>query len=106
MAIFTTKATASARNPYIHPDVENPSIAALDQRKLLGEGAKLRRELGSAADEAIQSKLAEKKWADFGIMESCYKEMCMDILRERKRIGGDWAIATALIDRQIRDYVR
>ena len=42
----------------------------------------------------------------FGIMESCYKEMCMDILRERKRMGGDWAIATALIDRQIRDYIR
>lgn len=39
-------------------------------------------------------------------MESCYAEMCKDILRERKRMGGDWAIATALIDRQIRDYIR
>ena len=95
-----------ARNPYIHPDVENPSIAMLDQKKLLGEGAKMRRELGSAADKAIESKMAENKWADFSIMESCYAELCKDILRERKRMGGDWAVATTLIDRRIRDYVR
>jgi len=95
-----------ARNPYIHPDVENPSTAILDQRKLLGEEAKMRRELGSAADAQVESKMAEKKWSDFSVMESCYALMCKDILRERKRMGGHWAIATTLIDRQIRDYVR
>ena len=66
----------------------------------------MRRELGTAADQQVEEKCKTKKWADFSIMESCYAELCKDILRERKRMGGDWAIATALIDRQIRDYVR
>ena len=96
----------STRNPYIPPDVEKPSIAIVEQRKLLGEGAQARRELGSAMEEAMQSKMKDKKWADFSVLESCYGEMCKDILRERKRMGGDWAIATVLYDRQIRDYVR
>jgi len=95
-----------ARNPYIHPDVENPSIAMLEQRKLLGEAAKTRRELGMAADEAMQARLAEEKWSDFSVIESCYGAMCEDIIRERQRMGGDWAVATVLMDRQIRDFVR
>ena len=94
------------KNPYIHPDIENPTFAAMDQKKLIGEDAKMRRDLGTAADQQVQVKMAEGKWGDFSIMESCYKELCKDILNERKRMGGDWAIATALIDRQIRDYVR
>jgi len=95
-----------ARNPYIHPDVEKPSIAMLEQRKLLGEAAKTRRDLGMAADEAMQARLAEEKWSDFSVIESCYGAMCEDIIRERKRMGGDWAVATVLMDRQIRDFVR
>jgi len=47
-----------------------------------------------------------KKWPDFSVLESVYGELCKDILRERKRMGGDWAVATLLMDRQIRDFVR
>jgi len=53
----------TARNPYIPPDTENPSIAQTNQRKLLGEGARIRRDLGNAADEAVQAKMVEKKMA-------------------------------------------
>ena len=94
------------RNPYIPPDVEEPSIAMLGQRKLLGEAARTRRELGAAGDEAVQARMAGEKWADFSVLESCYGELCKDIMRERKRMGGDWAVATVLMDRQLRDFVR
>lgn len=32
--------------------------------------------------------------------------MCDDILSERKRIGGDWAIATIAMTREVRDHIR
>jgi len=35
-----------------------------------------------------------------------YSCMCADILRERKRIGGDWAIATVAFTRALRDHIR
>ena len=95
-----------ARNPYIPPDTENPSIAQSNQRKLIGEGATIRKQLGNAADEAVQVKMVEKEWKDFSVLESVYGELCKDILRERRRMGGDWVVATLLMDRQIRDFVR
>ena len=43
--------------------------------------------------------------------ENCRKFMklfCEDILREKKRIGGDWAVASAMaaLDNEWRQYVR
>merc|ERR1712179_332308 len=39
-------------------------------------------------------------------IEPMYVAMCDDIVRERARLGGDWAIATVLDSRSIRDFVR
>ena len=33
-----------------------------------------------------------------------YKEMCKDILSERARLGGNWAIAQAVPSRSLRHY--
>ena len=35
-----------------------------------------------------------------------YTIMCDDILRERKRIGGDWAVAGMAFTRSMRDHIR
>ena len=35
-----------------------------------------------------------------------YHEMCKDILAEKKRIGGRWAVAQAVPTRQLRDQIR
>ena len=39
-------------------------------------------------------------------MKSFYQMMCEDILRERRRIGGDWAVATVVFAREFRDLLR
>ena len=93
------------RNPYIPADVENPSLAAAKQRKLVGEGRKERRAIIDKNTAVFQAKLAGKdfKAAD---QEVAYKELCKDVARERSRIGGDWAIAALLDSRRIRDFVR
>merc|ERR1719412_3248094 len=48
------------RNPYIPPDVENPSLAAAKQRKLVGEGRKERRAIVDKNTAVFQAKLAGK----------------------------------------------
>ena len=35
-----------------------------------------------------------------------YIEMARDILRQRERIGGDWAVANVVYSREIRDKIR
>ena len=93
------------RNPYIPPDVENPSLAQAKQRKFVGEGVKERREICEKAMKQWEAKM-EGKEVDMVALEAMYREMCKDIARERARMGGDWAIATVLDSRSIRDFVR
>ena len=89
------------RNPYIPLDVENPSIAQVKQNNLRGEGIK-EREKASAPfrqvlkDGAISDSTSEQ-------LKLFYELMCEDILKERVRIGGDWAIATVVFTRVHRD---
>ena len=35
-----------------------------------------------------------------------YTEMARDIMRQRQRIGGDWAVANVVYSREIRDKIR
>merc|ERR1711971_226992 len=50
------------RNPYIPADMENPSLAASKQRKLVGTGAKERRVIIDKSTEVFQAKLAGKEF--------------------------------------------
>ena len=93
------------KNPYIPSDVENPSVAQVMQRKLVGEGVAERREICNQAIKQWQLKMAGKEY-DRAAEEGMYRDMCNDIARERARIGGDWAIATVLDSPHIRDFVR
>ena len=93
------------KNPYIPPDVENPSLAQVKQRKLVGEGVDERREINNQAVKQWELKMGGKEY-DLKAEEAMYREMCKDIARERARIGGDWAIATVLDSPHIRDFVR
>ena len=93
------------RNPYIPPNVENPSLAATKQRRLVGEGTKERWAIVNAGTEVWRSKLAKKEFKDADL-EAAYREFCKDVARERAKIGGDWAIAGCLTDRNVRQAVR
>ena len=39
-------------------------------------------------------------------VRSFYRELAMDIKTQKQRIGGDWAVAHVLINREIRDMMR
>ena len=93
------------KNPYIPPDVENPSLAQVKQRKLVGEGVCERRKICNEAVKQGRLRMAGKEY-DVAAEDAIYKEMCKDIARERARIGGDWAIATVLDSPHLRDIVR
>ena len=93
------------RNPYIPPNVENPSLAQAKQRKFVGEGVKERKAICDKAVKQWEAML-EGREVEEGALETMYSEMCKDIARERARLGGDWAIAVVLHSQSIRDFVR
>ena len=106
---YETDCFFGLRNPYIPTGTDNPSLGITKQRKLVGEGAELRREL--AGDRRTQFGKAMKarqpgELVDLSGMEGGYRALCEDVARERRRIGGDWAVAGVLFNRQIRDFVR
>ena len=43
---------------------------------------------------------------DEEVMARFFEFLCDDIKRERERIGGDWAVATLVNSRRLRDLVR
>jgi len=98
------------RNPYIPPDVPEASLAQLKQRKLVGEGANERKELVKKLmplfNKIFTSGSVDLNDTENNILEEGYRAMCNNIKKERKRIGGDWAISCVLVTRKIRDIVR
>ena len=103
------------KNPYVPVNVANPTLAQINQKKLVGEGMMERRKIIKDSDEIFYKYLDAE---DYDIikpgsgeesekMEMYYKCFCEDIARERRRVGGDWVVAQAgLIDRAWRQFVR
>ena len=52
------------------------------------------------------TNLAEGKPFNTEKIAPFYHEMCKDILAEKKRIGGQWAVAQAVPTRKLRDQIR
>ena len=96
------------RNPFIPPDLPNPSIQQSRQRALAGEGRDERKALCDKIGP-IWSKMvkleepSEEEWRE---MENYIRVLCEDINTQRRRIGGDWAIAGCFPPRRIRDVLR
>lgn len=96
---------SQARNPYIPPDVPDPSMAQIHQKPLKREGVKERLGAIKLAEKFFGDMMAGQSY-DKLIAEQFYDHMCQDIIKERKRIGGDWAIAAVTLTRHLRDFIR
>ena len=96
---------AGVKNPYVPKDAENPSTAQLYQKPLRGEGQEKRRKVVVKGMNACMEMIKGK---DFEIEEfrEFYSCMCEDIIRERKRIGGDWVVASVAFTRALRHHIR
>jgi len=95
----------SLKNPYIPPDVENPTLAIKHQRKLIGERAVERRALIARCGKEYAARLKGESW-DRAMVEEMFKEMLKDISRERSRLGGHWVIAGLLDTVHLRAIAR
>ena len=51
------------------------------------------------------AKIAGQTFND-EIIEAGFAAMCSDIARERRRLGGDWVIASVLDNKKLRKFVR
>ena len=90
----------------------SPSFPQPDIRPELnfsaGEGRQARKALcdktGGLWSKLInQGELSEEEW---GRMENYVRVLCEDINLQRRRIGGNWAIAGCFPVRRIRDVLR
>jgi len=104
-AYYEADCFASCRNPYIPLDVPDPSMAQVNQRPLIGEGIEQRRDLVEKATTFFEAMMAGKEY-DMEEAKKFYSGMCEDILRERKRIGGDFVVAAVSFARELRDHIR
>ena len=66
------------RNPYIPPNVPEPSLAQWKQRKLVGEGAEERQEKAKKSIKEFFNQIGGKEYNE-GVMEEAYRMMCADI---------------------------
>jgi len=95
----------SLLNPYIPLDVDNPSMAKMYQKPVKGKGMEERRSLGRKYQEALVNLMQGKEYDKETLLEY-YSLMAADIASEKKRIGGDFAVAHCLITADIRAAVR
>ena len=92
-------------NPYVSTDDEEPSLAAFSKQKFLKGVPQERIDVCVEAEGEFMA-LVEGREYDAKKINLMYSMMAENIIRERKRIGGDWAIAQAVPTRTYRDYIR
>ena len=95
----------ASKNPYIPLDVENPSMAQMNQKPLKGPGSDERRTVMKKV-QAVWGDLMQGKDYEKEPLLEYYRLMAEDIAREKKRIGGDFAIAHVLLTADIRAEIR
>jgi len=95
----------SLKNPYVPLDAENPSMAQLHQKPLRGQGAEERKAVLKKVQAHWGSMMQGKDYCKEALREY-YSLMAEDIAKEKKRIGGDFAIAHVLLTVDFRALMR
>jgi len=91
-------------NPYIPLDAAEPSLAQMNQKGVTGVSDETFRKLVKGLDEF--PKMMDGLEYDPDIMGEWYEEMAKDILKEKNKIGGTWAVAQAVPTRAMRDKIK
>ena len=97
------------RNPYIPLDQPNPTAVQDMMKPLTGPGCEERREVSGRVRNLWsklinqEEELEQEEWERLG---RYFRLLCENIKSERRRIGGDWAVAGCLLHRRIRDFIR
>ena len=102
---YEADAFAMVKNPFNDLQTDNPSMHQAVQRNLKGPGVKERLTLAKKAQEIWGPLMAGQEY-DKQLMRDYYTEMVKDIIKQKQRIGGDWAIAHVVWNKEIRDIMR
>ena len=92
------------RNPYIPLDAEEPSLASSKQKRIRGlskEDLVSFSGLEKLAFDLLKGDLTEQEK-----VFPFFKAMSKDIATEKKKIGGNWAVAFAVPTRKMRDVIK
>ena len=91
-------------NPYVSPEVDEPTLAMMTQTHLKG----VPQERIDDVAEGMKDFIGITEGKDYDLERLCkfYYWMSKDIMNEQKRIGGDWAVAQAVPTREVRDRIR
>ena len=92
-------------NPYVPLNVDNPSLAQVNQKILKGPGAEERKALIERTSHMWRDLMTGKEF-NTELMLEFYEHLALDIRREKKRIGGDFAIATVILKKEAREHLR
>jgi len=95
----------SMKNPYVSLEAADPTMAMVHQKTLKGPGAEERQAMLQRSMTMWGDVMAGKEY-DMELMLEYHEHLALDIKREKQRIGGDFAIATFLLDRATRDHLR
>ena len=93
------------KNPYVPLNVDNPTMAQIHQKTLKGPGMEERKAMIQRT-MAVWGDLMAGRDFDKELMLEYYEHLALDIKREKKRIGGSFAIATVVFNRMSRDRLR
>ena len=92
-------------NPYVPLNVDNPSLAQVNQKILRGPGAEERKAMIERTSSMWSDVMAGKEFST-ELMLEFYEHLALDIRREKERIGGDFAVATFIPKKKARDLLR
>jgi len=95
----------ACRNPYVPLDADNPSMAQMYQKPLRGQGDEERKAVMRKVQAHLGDMMQGKDYDKEALLKY-YSLMAEDIGKEKKRIGGDFAIAHVLLTADIRAVVR
>ena len=93
------------KNPYVPLNVENPTMAQMNQKMLKGPGAEERKAMIQRTMVIWEDLMGGKEYNAELLLEF-YEHLALDIKNEKKRIGGDFAIATVLLKKCARELMR
>ena len=95
------------KNPYIPLDAEGSlSSAVPNKQKLLkGPGMKERAAVAQIYKETI-GRIMQGHPYNIEELKKFYHAMATDIQKEKNRIGGNWAVAHMVLQKEVRDYLR
>merc|ERR1711936_1541724 len=93
------------KNPYVPLNVNNPSMAQMHQKVLKGPGMEERQAMLKKTRNVFGDIFEGKDYNKEQLLEY-YGHMASDIASEKRRIGGDWAIAHVLMTADLRAFMR